>query len=139
MEEFYTLDQANKGTKVPLFTPDGKPTDHYIGIRSVYSEQFRQAEQLAMRSLAEAVDLEDDDEKIKAIRSLTLETIVSLVAFWSFEQECTPDNVREFLVKAPQIADMIDKLSKKNLLHFGNVLNKESKSSETSQEQSSTS
>ena len=43
MDAFFTRDKANEGIKVPLRTPEGKETDHYLVIRSQWSDDFQKA------------------------------------------------------------------------------------------------
>lgn len=123
MEEFFTRDRANEGVKVPLFYPDGRPSDHHLYVRSKLSDHFRIAEQAAYRKATDIAQIEDQDEQAEAFRDLTLDTIASLVSGWSFDKECTQENVKEFLQQAPQIADMVDQLAKKKALFFGNKSN----------------
>ena len=111
MEEFYTRSIANKGKKLPLFTPAGDATDHWIMVRGVDSDNFRQAEAKAKRKAVEIAQIEDADERVDAVANEEAVLIASLVADWSFGDECTVFNVVKFLKEAPQIADMINRYS----------------------------
>ena len=123
MEEFFTRDRANEGIKVPLFYPDGRPSDHHLFVRSKLSDHFRLAEQAAYRKATDIAQIEDQEKQAEAFHDLTLDTITSLVSGWSFDKDCTPENVKAFLQQAPQIADMVDQLAKKKALFFGSKSN----------------
>lgn len=119
MEQFYTRDKANDGVKVPLNTPDGKPTEHYIVIRSRWSDSFQAAQAEVHRNdlVAMAEKGKDAPAQDPVERHATL--CAALVSGWSFEQECTPDNIREFLKQAPQLRDMIDRYASNDARFFG--------------------
>lgn len=116
MKDFYTRDAGNRGTKVPLFLPDGKKTEQYLIVRSVDSDAFREASADARREVIRAAQVDDLDERRKMARESTLNLQVSLVKDWSFDEECTPEAVREFLIGAPHIADELDQLCSKREL-----------------------
>ena len=118
MDAFYTREAANNGIKVPLFTPDGSATDHYIMIRGVDSDEFRAADTEARRSVLKFAAIEDPAELDIATSDAIRKTRASLVISWSFEQECTLDNVINFLREAPQLADAIDMTAAKRSLFF---------------------
>lgn len=118
MEQFFTRQKANEGTKVPLFLPTGEPSEHFLIVRSIYSDAFRDAERKAIRGVPDVAMIEDEDEKQKAFKDLELDTIVSLVCGWSFEQELNDETVRKLLVEAPQIADAVDQVAKKKTVFF---------------------
>lgn len=118
IEDFYTRKKASEGTKVPLFYPDGTPSDHWLIVRSVYSDEFRKTETGAFRKMPELAQIEDTDERDRALYELRLETLASLVAGWSFDRELTFESAFEFLKEAPQIADKVDEIAKKKRLFF---------------------
>lgn len=118
MEEFFTRQQANDGVEFPLSRPDGTPTDHRIRIRGVDSDAFRTAEADSGRRLLE-ISLEKDKDKANAeFLEEKLKLRASLVVSWSFDKPCTPENVREFLREAPQIADQIDRIANQRSRFF---------------------
>lgn len=106
--EFFTLDKANAGIRVPLYTPDGRPTDHWMQIRGVDSDEFRKADAKAKRDAVKLAAITDDREREDALHDLTTRLTASLVIAWSFEQECTMENVTAFFKRAPQICNAID-------------------------------
>jgi len=118
MEAFFTRERANEGVEVPLYTPDGTKSQHWIRIRGVDSDAFREAEANSKRDAFRVASIEDTVERAKAIQDAKLNLIASLVISWSFEKECTPKNVKEFFRQAPQIADAVDQVASKRALFF---------------------
>lgn len=116
MEDFYTRPAANEGIKLPLQTADGKETDQWIMIRGVDSDEFRRANTAAKRNIIRVVKIEDEAERAAMVEQESKALCASLVKSWSFEQECTPANVIEFLTNAPRIADQIERVSAENEL-----------------------
>ncbi|MGL5525673.1 MAG: phage tail assembly chaperone [Aeromonas veronii] len=108
MKEFFTSDRAEEGVELPLITPEGKATEHWLRIRGVDSDVFRLAELEASRAAVEAANKPDPVERDKALLAVKTHLIAALVISWSFEQECTRDNVVTFFTKAPQIASAVD-------------------------------
>lgn len=99
--------------------PDGTPTQEKLRIRGVDSEIFRKAEIESRRRVLELAAKHGKDgispeEQLE--ERITL--IASLVAGWSFEHECTTENVKAFLREAPQITDLIDSLAAKRSRFF---------------------
>ena len=115
MEQFHTRDKANEGRKLPLRTPDGQPTDEWLMVRHVWSDDFQKAEEAAVREAREVVmgmgDKPDPEAVSDVQRASKIKLLASLVAGWSFDAECTPEAVADFLTQAPQIADAIDKFA----------------------------
>lgn len=133
MDAFFTRQMANDGIELPLYLPDGKPTEHRIRIRSIDSDAFQRADSEARKHLLE-ISLETDKEKAATmLEEHRLRVRASLVISWTFEQECTEANIMKFLQEAPQIAKEIDRLSGRRSLFF----KKGSASSTPSQEVSS--
>lgn len=110
MEKFFTRATANEGKKLPLRHPDGTPSEHYLIIRSQWSDEFIQANDDAMRSLAVKVAAKDADAK-SVFQEQKLSLIAACIAGWSFSTEFTHENVIEFLRNAPQIAKQVNKLA----------------------------
>ena len=48
MHDFSIRQRANDGRRIALSLPDGSPTDHWLQIRSRWSDAFRQARDEAM-------------------------------------------------------------------------------------------
>lgn len=109
MEQFYTRDAANEGVKLPLKTKDSQKTEHWILVRGIDSDRFRMADMRAKRGLVNLVKL-DEEHRDKALAERQVVLVSSMVADWSFEQPCTAKNVQEFLRKAPQFLDQLDRI-----------------------------
>lgn len=118
MEAFFTREKANEGIEVPLYLPDGTKTEHWLRIRGVDSDHFRLAEAESKRDAMRVAMIEDPLERAKAIADAKLNLIAALVISWSFEKECTLENVKEFFRQAPQIADAVDQVASKRALFF---------------------
>lgn len=135
-QDFYTRQKANEGVKLPLCLPDGTPTDEYLVIRGVDSDQYRSAETSANYETLMLMQRERQGKKkpdLEARKKIKLRLIASLVADWSLEEACSEKNIMQLLKEAPQILEDID--------HFANdrkgFFNKPSVASKTTPEQSS--
>ena len=135
MKEFYTRQKANEGVELPLYHPDGTVSEHWIKVRGVDSDNFREAEATAKRKAVELSQIEDVTARARKVRETELECIAALVAGWSFPEPCTPENVVTFLTEAPQIADMVNRFAARRADFF----TKKSTSSATGQGQKSSS
>lgn len=113
MQEFFTRQSANEGIKLELSLPDGKPSDHWIRIRGVDSDEFRKADTTVKRKALEVSQITNEIERQEKFGDLSRELLASLFIDWSFEEELTIDNVMRLLKEAPQIADTVNKLSAK--------------------------
>lgn len=119
MEEFFTQDAANEGTKIHLYRPDGTKTDHFLVIHSVDSDAYHLANAQERRATArvelEAQAIEDKAAREEFIfaeyRKAEIRVLASLVKSWSFDEEPTMANKVNFLTKAPQIAEQVNRLS----------------------------
>lgn len=119
MESFFTRQRANEGIELSLDMPDGTPTAHRIRIRGVDSDLFRNAQAESRRRLVEiATSSERVTLNTEEMETERLKLLASLVASWTFPQDCSVENVVSFLREAPQIAQQIDKLSAKRNLFF---------------------
>jgi hypothetical protein len=117
MESFFTRGRANEGVKVPLYTPDGQLSKHWLVVRGVDSDAFNHAKTKQTRRIGQIASL-PEEERDAEIKDATLEMISSLVASWSFDRECTLENIKAFLTEAPQIADKVDEFASKRSLFF---------------------
>lgn len=107
MQDFYVRESANEGKRLPLRTPDGKPTEHWLQIRSQWSDRFREVKADSERAIADIAGKSPEEQKA-GIAAAKLDLLSALVSAWSFEQPCTPEAVRDFLHNAPQIAQAIN-------------------------------
>lgn len=120
MEAFFTREKASLGVKLPLYTPTGAKTEHWLRIRGIDSDEFRAAEADARRDAVRVAGIEDLEERRLAIQDAQRSLIATLVIDWSFEQECTHENVMKFFREAPQIQDAVDKAASRRALFFVN-------------------
>lgn len=118
MEAFFTREKAEAGIKLPLYSPLGEKTEHWLRIRGIDSDEFRVAESEARRDAMRVAAIEDPEERNIAIADAQRSLIATLVIGWSFEQECSHSNVMKFLREAPQIQDAIDKAASRRALFF---------------------
>jgi hypothetical protein len=123
MADFYTRSKANDGIKVDLYLPNGEATDHFIRIRGIDSDQFRDTDTKVRRSAIKIVEIDDEELKEEMIKDSHLDILVSLVIDWSFDDECNPANIKQLFTEAPQIADTVDRAAAKRSLFFDNGLN----------------
>lgn len=118
MSEFFTRDTANEGIKFPLYTPKGKKSDQFLIVRGIDSDAFRAASSASQRDAAVIAQIENEDERKSALLESQRKLIATLVASWSFDEECTQENVAEFFRQAPQIMDAIDKVVSNRSVFF---------------------
>lgn len=121
-ELFHTRARANEGERLNLYTPNGKPTEHWLQVRHVWSDAFQEANDLAIARMQEAVLAANGDKaKIAAAnRDAKFGLWAALVAGWSFDEPCTPEAVEAFLREAPQIGAQLDKFAADGRRFFGN-------------------
>lgn len=126
MEEFYTKDRANEGVEMPLFKPTGEKTEHSFRILGVDSDAYAKAETAMRRALggiqAEAKLLGSDEDRLAFVDEKQTywknKVLASVIADWTFDQECTEANKIEFLKNAPQIAKAVDTFISDRRLFF---------------------
>ena len=122
MDAFKTRARANEGKRLTLYTPDGKPTEHWLQVRHVWSDAFQEAEAVETARISEALLAAEGDEVLiaEAKRQGKIRLWAALVAAWSFDTPCTPEAVADFLSEAPQIGRALDKFASGSRRFFGN-------------------
>ena len=120
MDDFSIRQRANDGRRIALSLPDGSPTDHWLQIRSRWSDAFRQARDEAMQQVA-SVAQAGKAELEAALEHSTLAVRAALVSAWSFDEPCVAANVQAFLRDAPQIAELVDRAGADDPAFFGNA------------------
>ena len=133
MDQFHTRAKSSEGVNVPLMLPDGSPTEHWVKVRGVDSDEYRRADSRARRRAIDIAQEKDEAKREDMIEDTKLDVLSVLVADWSFDRPCTPEEVKAFLREAPQIADLVDKTAYKRALFFA----KSSTPSSPTQEQAS--
>lgn len=118
MNEFFTRQKANEGIKLTLTLPNGEDTDHFLMIRGVDSDVFREAEAEAKRNAMQIAALEDKEQRKVAMADEKLVLVAALIMDWSFDEECSLENVKHFLKEAPHIADQVDQIAARRTLFF---------------------
>lgn len=119
-EDFYTMPKATEGVEFPL-EMDGKPTEHWLRVRGTDSEHYRKARFDGVRTLRDLPEGTSEWERGKVMDGIVLDTLTSLVSGWSFDEECTPEAVREFLQNAPHLAEAIDRAAGDRSRFFGSL------------------
>lgn len=88
-------------------------------VRGTDSDAFRKAKFEGARAIRDLPANVNDWERAAARDDVVMNSLVSLIADWSFEEPCTPEAVREFLINAPQIADAVDSAAADRSRFFG--------------------
>lgn len=107
-------DTANRGVKMFIKGADDKPTEDWLLIRGQYSDEFQKA---AASARAKVLDYMEQHGKALTpaheafAKTVHDEQVVALVADWSFEEECSPLNIREFFSCNPDVASEADKFA----------------------------
>lgn len=120
MDAFFTREKANEGIKLPLWTPQGTKSEHWVRILGIDSDAFRAANAEAQRDAFRIAQIEDLTERSQAIADSKRRLVAALVVDWSFDRPCNVETVAEFFREAPQIMDAIDMASSKRALFFAN-------------------
>ena len=121
MEKFFTRQKAQEGKKVPLSLPDGSPTEHWIVIRGIDSDSYAEAMAAERRMMIDNTVEVDGKTKIDPAitKDAPLRVLASLVAAWSFEEECNTKNVINLLKEAPQLREELDTITADRKYFFG--------------------
>ena len=118
MEQFAIRRRANEGRRLALPLPDGTPSEHWLQIRSQWSDAFRQARDETLQHVAKLAQAGEASGEAALEDSLLLAR-AALVADWSFTEACEPENICAFLREAPQIAELIDRAGADDAAFFG--------------------
>lgn len=102
--KYETRSQINKGARLELADPStGQNTGDWLKIRYSLADDYDAAREEALRATSIAGE-EDAGSVERSARLLT-----PLIAGWSFDEECSPGNVYEFLCMAPHLHNEIIK------------------------------
>lgn len=115
-DQFKTRDTVNEGVKLPLTRPDGTETEHWVKVRNYRCDAYREALAALQTRIAEKG--RPDAAQTRKDR-LTLQA--SLVADWSFDEDCSPKNVKAFLDDAQLVAEAIDAIAVDDARFFGSA------------------
>lgn len=119
MDLFKTREAANDGVVLPLYSPTGERTTHWIKVLGADSDPFREAELKLKREAVRIGSIGDEAARMAATRDAQNRLLASAVVGWSFERPCTFEEITKFLREAPQIADSIDMMISRRSLFFG--------------------
>lgn len=109
-QDFYTKTRASEGVRIDFIDPAG--SREWIRVRSVASDEFRDAAQAAVTRAARP---DDEPAKHKA-RRLRAELAASLIAAWSLPEDIEP---AVLLITAPRLRRQIERIAENHSLHFG--------------------
>ena len=104
ISDFHTVKAHSKARKMPLFSPDGKKSEHYIMVLGRDSSQARAGMADGKRSALEGGDVTEAIDLLHA----------SMIDSWSFPEECSLENKLDLLKNAPSIGDSVDSFSCKH-------------------------
>lgn len=106
--DFFTRNKANEGEKLPLSLPDGTPTDEWLLVRGIDSDEVREALDEHRRTVLANAAIKDEAERAEANRSAGLKLQCALVMGWSFDADFTSEALEEFFKEAPHLAIEVD-------------------------------
>lgn len=114
-------DIEGRTVKYDIEYPGVGATGESLQVRSMYSDEFRTADAKANRQIstmiqAVAGDMEKVDKDL--MRQIQMESFATLVASWTFEEECTPENVADFLKDNPNVYDDVNRMAATDSLFF---------------------
>ncbi len=110
LSDFATRAEANEGKKLFLLLPDGTPTEEYLLVRGIDSDEFRAAKTAASRAVFELDKKQLDDKAFikKFDEDAEFTQFQALVIGWSLEEEFTPDNLKLLLTESPNIRERVN-------------------------------
>jgi hypothetical protein len=117
--DFFTRAKANEGERMPLSLPDGTPTDEWLLIRGVDSDEFRLAMDEFRRELLALAAVKDEKDRAEKTQGAQLKLNAALVSGWSFEAEFSEAALLEFLRESPYIAAEVDRFASDRRRFFG--------------------
>ncbi len=98
-QDFYTRPSSDKGVKFLLETPEGIQSDEWLLAVGVESSRYEKAHRKTMKAILAGSDPQEQGDIL----------LSSIVIGWSFEDECTPEAVLEFLQNTPYIKAALDR------------------------------
>jgi len=108
-KEFFTRQKANEGSLLYLPDPQtGKPSEEWLRIRGVDSDDFRKTELAYKRRLLDVFKIKDKEEQEARFQEEKLGLLATLVMGWSWDDPCTTDVVLAMFHEAPYIVDLVN-------------------------------
>lgn len=122
-KKFKTRDlvAARPTVKIPIYILGvGALENQHLEIVSQYDDKYRQAQAQFWVDCAEVSfgDLKDAEREQLQLK-LRAKQMASLVVGWTFEEECTLENVTEFLYQNPNMFDAVNVSAVKDEDFFG--------------------
>lgn len=110
IDAFNVVKMSNDGVKLFLHLPDGTKTDEFLVVRGADSKIFRNHQARANREKVKLAKKQGQDPAQLARQHADIDRrlVATLISDWSFEAECTEENVAKFLADAPQVQTQID-------------------------------
>jgi hypothetical protein len=115
LADFNTIDRAEEGVKLDLLLPNGEPSGEWVQVRSYLSAHAQKTRYEVERKRAE----KGDKLTFEDGQALEAEARAALVKAWSFEDECTPDAIKAWLLKAQKASQAIMVASTQDERFFG--------------------
>lgn len=126
INSFKTRGRANDGIRINLSQPGGAATEHWLQVRSVWSDEYQAMRSELIRQAVESAKrmTEVDADEAKAIRRdtdrrLRADAAASLIAGWSFDIELNFEAASDFLMEAPQILAQVERIAEDDRRFFG--------------------
>lgn len=115
LADFNTRDRAEEGTRVDLMLPSGEPSGEWVQVRSYMATEAQRVRFDVERRRAEkgAALSYDDGQQLEA------ESRAALVKAWSFDDECTPANVKAWLYASQTVSNQIMVVATQDERFFG--------------------
>lgn len=120
LKDFHTRSGSNAGAKLILNGPDGKPSDAWIQVRGIDSDDFNRANNESRRAMIQYLDTHGDSKEARSTPEFLAfaeeqkrKLRASLVISWSFEEDCNESNVLAFFTEAPDVALQVDVFASK--------------------------
>ena len=110
LSDFATRGEANEGKKLFLLLPDGTPTEEYLLVRGIDSDEFRAAKTAGSRAVFELTKTQLEDKAFvkKFDEEAEFRQFQALIIGWSLEEEFTPDNLNLLLTESPNIKERVN-------------------------------
>jgi len=97
-QDFYTRELSDKGVKFPLESPDGTQSDEWFTVVGAESSRYEKVHRESVKATIAGSDSVDQGDLL----------LSALVINWSFQVDCTPDAVLDFLKNTPYIKAALD-------------------------------
>ncbi|WP_341519821.1 hypothetical protein AABC73_14815 [Pseudomonas sp. G.S.17] len=117
--DFYVKQEAEEGRRVDLSNADGAPSEHWLVVRSVLSQQYEKAfDSIKAQALVQVVELSKAGGKEQALRmdkqqrrARKARLVASLISDWSLDLPCNETEKTNLLIQAPRLRRQIERIS----------------------------